>query len=89
MRLKYKFVVRKVMDEFMAVPVGKEAYKFHGMLQFDDVGELIFRQLETDCTLEDIVKAVQEEYDGDEAVIREDVQNFVNRLKEAKLLTDN
>lgn len=50
------------------------------------VGSKVFQLLAEERTMDDLVAAILEEYDVDEARARTDVENFVERLRQAQLL---
>lgn len=83
MKLKYEFVINKVADNIVAVPVGDAMTNFSGFLKMNDVGAYIFNMLKKDVTEDDIVSAIAKEYsDATEAEIRETVQEFTAKLIE-------
>ena len=57
MKLSGEFVVRQVMDDIVAIPVGKTALQLNGMILLNDVSRIIWTCLEQGTTLEDAVKA--------------------------------
>jgi hypothetical protein len=50
------------------------------------IGSRVFELLGEDRTLDELVEAVVGEYEVDEATARRDVETFVGRLREARLL---
>ncbi|MBE6761490.1 MAG: PqqD family protein [Ruminococcaceae bacterium] len=87
MKLKYEFIINKVADKNVAVPVGDAMTNFSGFLKMNDVGAYIFNMLKTDVTEDDIVSAIAKEYSGaTETEIRATVQDFTNKLKENGLV---
>ena len=87
MKLKYNFVTNEVADKIVAVAVGEDLSKFNGFIKMNDIGAYIFNMLKKDVTVDDIVVAMQKDYpDEAEAEIRETVEGFVAKLKEAEVL---
>ncbi|MFL6126874.1 PqqD family protein [Actinophytocola sp.] len=50
------------------------------------IGSRVFELLTEERTLDDLVATILAEYDADETTVRRDVEAFVDRLSQAKLL---
>ncbi len=88
MKLSGEFVVRQVMDQTMAIPVGETALQLNGMILLNDVSKVIWECLTRGATLEEIVTALTDgfEVSGEEA--RADVLEFIEKLRELQLVED-
>ena len=86
MKLKGEFIVRQVMDETVAVPVGQSALQFNGMILLNDVSRVIWNCLEQGADLEKIVTAVTEAFEVDAAEARADIVEFVEKLQQMQLI---
>lgn len=86
MKIKENFMLRKVADTFVVVPVGDAVANFNGMINLNEAGAFLWQQLEKETTPEDVVSAMLEQYDVDEAVAKADVDKFIAELKSADLL---
>ncbi len=62
----------------MAVPVGERTRDVHGMIALNETGAFIWERLEKDCTEDEIVAALLDEYEVD----RETAADAVSRFKE-------
>lgn len=88
MKLKYNFVTNEVADKIVAVAVGDDLQQFNGFIKMNDIGAYIFNMLKNDVTEDEIVSAMQKDYeDATEEEIRETVVDFVGKLKEADVLS--
>ena len=56
MKLRGEFVVRNVLDNTVAVPVGQTALQFNGMIMLNAVSRVIWLCLEKETTVEAIVE---------------------------------
>lgn len=89
MKLKYKFVIRKIGDNSVAVTVGDDNAKFNGMIKLNDTAELIFSKLiNGESSVENIVDAILEKYDIERETATKSVTDFINVLREDGLLYD-
>lgn len=86
MKLKYEFVVRNIMDEYVLVPVGEAALKFAGMITTSEVGAFLIDLLKTDTDKDTLVQRVTDEYDVEELQAAKDVEEFLDRLQKLELL---
>lgn len=86
MKIKENYMLRKVADCFVVVPIGAAVAEFNGMINLNEVGAFLWRQLESDTTPEAVLAAMLEEYEVDEAVAKADLDKFINELKEADLI---
>ena len=89
MRINKEFVLREIAGDYIAVPTGKTALDFNGLVTLNEVGVSIWNMLQSDVTLEDIVQGILNEYDVEEEVAREDVQDFIDTLYEKGILDKN
>lgn len=86
MKIKEGFMLRNVADNYVVVPVGKASLEFKGLINLNHVGAFIWKCLENDTTLIDVVNKVAEEYEIDKEIANRDVTMFINKLTEANLL---
>ena len=86
MKIKENFMLRKVADTFVVVPIGDAVASFNGMINLNEAGAFLWQQMEKDTTPEDVVKAMLEQYDVEEELAKSDVDKFIAELRAADLL---
>ena len=86
MKIKDNFMLRKVADCYVVVPIGAAVAEFNGMINLNEVGAFLWRQLEAETTAEKVLAAMLEEYEVDEAVAKADLERFIGELADADLL---
>lgn len=86
MKIKENFMLRKVADCYVVVPIGEAVADFNGMINLNDAGAFLWQLLENETTVDDVVKSLLEQYEVDEATAKADVEKFVAELKAADLL---
>ncbi len=86
MKVKEDFLLRKISDSYVVVPVGQAVVDFSGMVNLNESGAMLFEMLQKGCEEDDLVNAVLSEYDIDEATARADVKRFVAKVEGAGIL---
>ena len=86
MKVKNGFILRKVGKQFVVAATGEASKNFNGMIRLNDEAAFAFGQLQGGITEEELVAALVEKYGGEEAEVRSDVANFLEKLKEADAL---
>lgn len=83
MKIKKGFVIRNVGGENVVVPVGAMAKNFHGMINLNETGALLWKFFSKEHSVDEGVQALLAEYEVAEEIARRDVESFV------KTVTDN
>ena len=89
MRASREFIAREVAGEYLLIPVGEKALEIKGLISLSESGRFLFLKMNKECTREELVQAMREEYDAPEATIREDVAAFVQQMYSAGVLEGN
>ena len=82
MKIKKELVKREIAGDTILVPVGKTMSDSRGMFILNELGAFIWDRLEEAETEADLVRAVTEEYEVEEAVATADVHEFAEKLRE-------
>ena len=89
MKLKYQFVFQKVGGKAVAVAVGQDSQKFHGMIKLNESGEHIFKLLSSgDLTQEQLLEQFAQHFGVTVENIQQDVLEFVDQLRQNDLLSE-
>jgi len=83
MKIKKNYVLRKVVNAWIVLPLGEEAVNFGGMLTLNETGAMLWRVLEQGGDLEALVSALTREYEVSYEEARTDVDAFLNKLIQA------
>lgn len=86
MKIKPDYLLRKVADSYVVVPVGKATVDFNGMINLNETGAFLWQQLQKGADEETLLRAMLSEYDVDEETAAEGIDSFLNKLREADLL---
>ena len=88
MKLCGEFVVRQVMDQTMAIPVGQTALRFNGMILLNQVSKVIWSCLEQETDLSKIVTAVTDSFEVSPEEAQTDILEFLDKLRKLQLLDE-
>lgn len=86
MEIKREFVLREIAGDLLLVPAGKSALDLNGMLTLNAAGAEIWQMLPEVKDEEEIVRRLLEEYEVEESQLRQDVAEFMEKLRELGIL---
>lgn len=86
MIIKKKLLKREINGEHFLVPLGKTVYEANGLFVLTELGNFIWDILPVAETEEEILKAILEEYEVEEAVARADLTEYLNKLRAMDIL---
>ena len=86
MRIKDGFVLRNVVDEYIVMPTGSNIAKFEGAVVLNEVSAFIYKLLENPMCREDLLTAILNEYNVDEATASADLDVLLNKLADMGVL---
>lgn len=87
MRINKEYVLREIAGDYIIIPVGKTVLEFNGLITVNEVGVSLWKMLQEEVTLEDLVNGILAEYDVEEETARKDIQEFIEKLIENKVLS--
>lgn len=88
MRVKEGFIVKKVIDDYVVVPVGDNFMDFSSIINLNETGAFLWQCMENDITEDELVNLLSKEYEVDASEVKDDVADFIESLKNAKLLSE-
>lgn len=86
MRIEKDFILREIAGDYIIIPTGRTVLDFNGLITVNEVGVTLWKMLQEEVTLETLVQGVLAEYDVEEEVAREDIQEFLDKLAEGGIL---
>ena len=75
MKIDRNFVLREIAGEYIIIPTGKTALEFNGLITVNEIGMELWKMLQED--------------DVEEDVAREDIQDFLDKLTDGGILTED
>ncbi|MCI5970952.1 MAG: PqqD family protein [Clostridia bacterium] len=88
MKVKEGFIVKKVIDDYVVVPVGDNFMDFSSIINLNETGAFLWQCMENDITEDELVNLLSKEYEVDASEVKDDVADFIESLKNAKLLSE-
>ncbi len=86
MKLKSEFIINQIGDEYIVVPTDDEITDFGAMISLNETGAFLWNLLGEETTREALCENLLKEYSVDKKTAEEDVDEFINILKEKNLL---
>ena len=86
MRIEKEFVHREIAGDYIIIPTGKTVLEFNGLITVNEVGVTLWNMLQEEVTFDQLVQGVLAEYDVEEEVAREDIQEFLDTLAKGGIL---
>lgn len=86
MKLNYSFELMEMDDEVVAVPVGDNAGKLHGIVKLNATGAEILKMLQEEKSESEIVEELGKKYDSSPEEIKEFVSVFLKQMTDAGLI---
>lgn len=86
MKLNENYILKTVAGMPVVVPVGEAVNNIHGMITLNGPAEIIWKALEENKDYDEIVTLIKNEYDASEDVIKADLDAFLEKLKNYKIL---
>lgn len=87
MRIDKEFILREIAGDLIIIPAGKTVLDFNGLITVNEVGVSLWNMLQNEVTFEELVQGILDEYDVEESVAREDVQEFLAALIDVGIIT--
>lgn len=87
MRIDKEFVLREIAGDYIIIPTGSTVLEFNGLITVNEVGVTLWKMLQEEVAMEQLVQGVLAEYEVEEEVAREDIQEFLDILVRGGILT--
>ena len=86
MRIKKDFVLRKVADVYVVVPVNSLTLDFNGIINHNETGAFLFKLLQSGADKQELVNKLLEEYEVEPEKASADIDVFLEKVKDADIL---
>lgn len=86
MKLKEGFILREIAGTWVVIPIGANVVEFSGMITLNDTGAFLWRLLQDETGIRELVASLLETYNVDEATANADVEEFLSSFRKRGLL---
>ena len=88
MRISDQFILRQIAGEYIIIPTGQTTLKFNGMITVNEQGAFLWEALKEEITEDALIDALLEEYDTDRQTAQADVAEFLEVLRQKRILNE-
>lgn len=88
MKIKEGFVLRNVMNEYLVMPTGRNIAKFDGAIALNEVSALVFEKLGSEVTREELLAAILETFEVDEATASADLDVLLEKFRQMDVIEE-
>ncbi len=85
MKIKEGFIKKDIAGMHVVVSTNAVS-SFDGIITLNDTASYMFDILKNECSKEELLNKLLDEYDIDEATASADIDKFISKLTEAQLL---
>ncbi len=86
MKVKSDFILRKISDTYVVVPVGDAVVDFSGLVNLNESGAMLFEMLQKGAEESELVDKLLGEYNVSREIAEADVKKFISKVKDANIL---
>ena len=88
MQLNKDIIHREIAGEHILIPTGETALHYNGIFAITEIGAEIWEMLQNGEDIAAITAELLENYEVEKEVLENDINNFLNMLRENDLLRD-
>ena len=86
MKFKKEFMLREIVGETILIPMGDNNNHFNGIITINELGKFIWENLESSKDEEDLLHKILEEYEVEEKEAKEDLDEFLDKLRQVDII---
>ena len=86
MKIKEDFILRKVADSYVVVPVNDMTVDFNGIIHLNETGAFLFEILQKGADKQELLDKLLSEYEVTSEKAEADIEVFIQKLKDADIL---
>lgn len=88
MHISEGFIIREIAGETIAIPSGEAARDLSGLIALNPSGRILFDKLRSEQTVESLTETLLENFDIDYETAKNDVEEFLDILRNSGVLIE-
>ncbi len=88
LKTKPGFSIRQVLDAYIIMGTGKEAYRPNCIMSLNESGAYLWNLISEGIEEKDLAPSLMKEYGIDSATAENDVSRFLQQLREKELINE-
>lgn len=88
MKAKLGFVLRKIANEYMLMPIDQKIGEYRGAVLLNRLSAFVWEQLQEKKSREELLSAVLEQFEVEKAEAASDLDALLEQLKQLELIED-
>lgn len=88
MRIKKGNSLRNVSGTSIIVSISENKVNYDNIFSLNETGVLLWKSLEQGARMEELQQILRNEYEVDETTVREDIEEFLNKLRSLDVLEE-
>lgn len=82
MKAKKGFILRRLGQEYMVVPIGEASKNLNGMIRMNETGAFLWKELENGITEEELIGKMLERFEElDEETAHKDLREYLETME--------
>lgn len=82
MGLSKNFILKKIGKDYTIIPINSNNVEYTSIFNTNETGAFIYGLLEKEKSFDEILEELKKEYNAPEDVLKKDLEEFINKLKE-------
>ena len=83
MKIKENYVIQRIEDECIIIPVGEEADHLHGVIRLNETGAFLWELISSGVKgIDELENALVNEYNVDRITARKEIEEYILQLKD-------
>jgi hypothetical protein len=87
-KIKEGFIVRKIADTNIVVPIGDNIADFNGFISLNETALFLWKKIAGGTDLSQLANDMTQEYEISMETAQKDIKRFLERLKRADMLDE-
>lgn len=86
MKIKEGFILRKIANSDVVIPVGNNIANFNGIISLNGTAAFLWSYLKEGVEISKLVEVIMKEYQIGKETAQSDIENFTAQLQQANMI---